>query len=205
MRTNWDTLAVSREWGSNPCSRGPASTIFKPQFNIQSLIQIKTKRRQTHMKKKKGRQRQWQTQIQKFSAAADGKVGADESNSGNPNTPHKCKNGISITWNCANEVLGNFAFKNMWYKQICIPRVQMWANMQMRKCEMCKYANEKMSKCRKPQVLGHRSVASPQLGNWLQNLIQHLGISNPLEYTRILAQNNKGLKIPKIHTNIGTK
>ena len=152
------------------------------------------------MKKKKGRQRQWQTQIQKFSAAADGKAGADERNSGNPNTPHKCKNGISITWNCANEVLGNFAFKNMWYKQICIPRVQMWANMQMRKCEMCIYANEKMSKCRKPQVLGHRSVASPQLGNWLQNLIQHLGISNPLEYTQILAQNNWQYLSPKIHT-----
>ena len=81
----------------------------------------------------------------------------------------------------------------------------MWANMQMRKCEMCKYANEKMSKCRKPQVLGHRSVASPQLGNWLQNLIQHLGISNPLEYTQILAQNNWEYEIPKIHTNIGTK
>ena len=71
--------------------------------------------------------------------------------------------------------------------------------------QICKYANEKMSKCRKPQVLGQRSVASPQLGNWLQNLIQHLGISNPLEYTRILAQNNWEYKIPRIHTNIGTK
>ena len=85
-----------------------------------------------------------------------------------------------------------YANKKMWVVQIC-------------KCEMCKYANEKMSKCRKPRVLGHRSVATPQLGNWLQNLIQHLGISNPLKYTRILAQNNWEHKIPRIGTNIGTK
>ena len=77
--------------------------------------------------------------------------------------------------------------------------------MHSKSADVGKYANEKMSKCRKPQVLGHRSVASPQLGNWLQNLIQHLGISNPLEYTQILAQNNWEYKIPKIHTNIGTK
>ena len=51
------------------------------------------------MRKKKKRQRQWQTQIQKLSAEADGKAGADERNSGNPNAPYKCKNGISITWN----------------------------------------------------------------------------------------------------------
>ena len=38
------------------------------------------------MTKKKERQKQ--TQKQKFSAAADGKAGADERNSGNPNTPY---------------------------------------------------------------------------------------------------------------------
>ena len=96
------------------------------------------------MKKKKGRQRQRQTQIQKFSAAADGKAGADERNSGNPNTPHKCKNGISITWNCANEVLGNFAeirtcdiskyaFQECRCGQICKLEKVKCAFMQMRK------------------------------------------------------------------------
>ena len=159
------------------------------------------------MKKKKGRQRQWQTQIQKFSAAADGKAGADESNSGNPNTPHKCKNGISITWNCANEVLGNFAYKNMWYKQICIPRVQMWANMQMRKCEMCIYANEKMSvvqvcKCGYMQIC---KWENEQMQETASTWSPECGKSSTWELAPESDSTLGNIKSPRIHTNIGTK
>ena len=107
------------------------------------------------------------------------------------------------------------------YRQMRKCGMCMYANKKMWVVQICKYANEKMSKCRKPQVLGQRSVASPQLGNWLQNLIQHLGISNSqnthkywhkvignikaAKYTQILAQNSWEYKIPRIHTNIGTK
>ena len=102
------------------------------------------------MRKKKKRQRQWQTQIQKFSAAADGKAGADERNS---NTPYKCKNGISITWNDwfledqeLFEGMAKYFGKNANFAN---DKMCCWAIMHKRTYEISKYSNKE---CRNEQI-----------------------------------------------------